>query len=243
MGHLRFLAFLLLATMLAGCAIPVAGLAEVASTGKAVTMNEDLSGFTRVASGMAFDLNIEYGEDYSVRITVDEAVKPYLDVRVDGNTLYIYLKPNVNLGSGKHQLSAQITMPLLEGLDLSGASKASITGFDSESALSVKLSGASSAGGDIAAGAVKMDLSGASRATLDGKGGDLDLEVSGASIAHLGDFLVESADVKLSGASQAEVTMAGTLNADVSGASTLKYAGEVQMGTVESSGASRVVKQ
>ena len=233
---------LVLAVMLAGCVSP-ANLMQVAGSGNPVTVDQDLAGFTKVRAATAFEVTIKQGPDYRVVITVDDNIKPYLDVRVDGDTLNISLKPNTVLGVGSNRLQADVTMPALEALEVSGASRADLSGFESKADLSLRASGASRIQGTITAGDVTADLSGASQLGLKGQGGDLKLDASGASNANLSDFPVGDADVQLSGASRAQVNMEGTLDADVSGASGLKYAGEVRLGNVETSGASNVEMQ
>ena len=47
-------------------------------------------------------------------------------------------------------------------------------------------------------------------------------------------------DIDLSGASRANIKMDGKLNADLSGASSLEYAGNVVLGKTSTSGASKI---
>ena len=73
-----------------------------------------------------------------------------------------------------------------------------------------------------------------------GSGQDLISEVSGASDLKLDNFTVGNVDIEVSGASDAVVNMDGTLNATVSGASSLYYIGSPVMGDIDISGASSV---
>ena len=104
------------------------------------------------------------------------------------------------------------------------------------------LSGASGVTGGIAASNVDLYVEGASRAELSGSANDLVLKADGASTARLADFLVKDASVRLSGAGNATVNLTGTLNADLSGGSTLRYICEPRMGTINVSGGSKLVK-
>jgi hypothetical protein len=83
-------------------------------------------------------------------------------------------------------------------------------------------------------------ISGASDVELDGSASDATIEASGASKARLSDFTVKDAEVKLSGASNASINASGRLDADLSGASQLNYAGNPTMGTIRVSGASKL---
>ena len=72
-------------------------------------------------------------------------------------------------------------MPELTGLDLSGGSHATITGFTSTEDFDTDLSGGSHLRGDIEAGNVRFDASGGSHLTLIGSAQDLKLDGSGGS--------------------------------------------------------------
>ena len=93
-------------------------------------------------------------------------------------------------------------MPMLSALELSGASKAEFTQFESADPFELRVSGASEAMGDIEAGDVTIKVSGASDVRLEGKGRNLLLEVSGASHANLKQFTVQDAAIDISGASR-----------------------------------------
>jgi hypothetical protein len=226
------------ALLLAGCTVYAPQ--TIVGSGNRVTLEKDLSGFTKVAASSAFRVSITQSDDYKVTITVDEKVEPYLDVTVQGDTLRIGVRPGLTLGAGSFPLDAQVSMPRLSGVELSGACRATVGGFKSGDKLNAKISGASQLEGDIEAGDAWFEVSGASRLALSGKGQNLVLEGSGASQANLVDFPVSEATVKVSGASKATVNVSGRLDADVSGASSLRYTGDPTLGSVESSGASTI---
>ena len=231
-------AILLVASLLAGCTMVVPQ--TITESGKAAPMENDLSGFSKIDAGSAFRVDITRSDDYNVVVNVDEKVVPYLDVTVQGDTLRIHLRPGLTLSGASGPLEAKVSMPALNGLNLSGATQTTVTGFKSDQKLDVNISGASRLEGDLEAGSVGLEASGASRVTLRGKGQNMQLQASGASQADLGDFAVTNGNVELSGASRATVNVTGKLDADVSGASTLRYTGNPTMGSVKSSGASTI---
>jgi hypothetical protein len=228
----------LAALLLAGCTT-TAGL-KIVGSGNRVTVDKDLSGFDKVAANSAFQVDISQSDGYGVTVTVDEKVVPYLDVTVQGETLRIGVLPGKSLSGAAFPMHAAVSMPRLTGLELSGATRTTIGGFKSGERLDVKISGASQLQGDIETGDVDFEASGASRIGLSGKGQKMALEVSGASQGNLDDFVVSDATVELSGASHATVHVTGKLDADVSGASGLRYAGTPTLGSVKSSGASSI---
>lgn len=151
-------------------------------------------------------------------------------------------------------------MPALYGLDVSGATKATISGFKSSedfelevsgaSSLNMKdievgdaefeISGASKVTGDMSADDVDFEVSGASKIELEGSANELVLDASGASDVNLADFTLQDADVELSGATEATVNLKGTLDCKVSAASSLYFLGNPTMGEIDISGASTI---
>jgi hypothetical protein len=226
------------------CALPdlsgLSGQGPLIGSGNVVTEEFDLSGFDQVEVSSAFDVQISQADQFSVVVRVDDNVKQYLDVVKQGSTLRIGLKPISSSTVSAMTLEAEVTMPELTGLELSGASDVSVTGFKSAEALSVEVSGASSLRGDIEAGGVRFDVSGASDVKLSGAGGDLVMDVSGAGTADLADFQVGDASIEASGASSATVNVSGRLDAEASGASRIRYLGNPTLGRIESSGASTI---
>jgi len=239
MAALRVLGYMMAVLVLASCTFPMG----VVGSGHTATIEKNLEGFTKVSVGSAFAVNITSSDTYKVTITVDDNLQKYLVVAVTEDTLRIGFQPGVNLNMRNDTVRAEIAMPRLEGLELNGASRGTVTGFRSDASLALELSGASTLAGDIQAGDVQMQLSGASKATLKGSGGALRLEASGASRADLAEFPTEDTQVEVSGASSATVNVDGTLDVNASGASQVRYLGSPTLGRIEVSGASSVKQQ
>ena len=160
-----------------------------------------------------------------------------IKVSKEGETLKIEVTSHRPLEGTK---KAEINMPDLRAINFSGATKGTIKGFSSSDDFSVVLSGASSLKGDLKAGNVNFGISGASTVKLNGSAQNIIVDASGASHIGLSDFSVRNADVTLSGASDGTVNLDGRLDADLSGASDLKYVGKPTMGDINLSGSSKL---
>jgi len=248
-------AALLTAGLLVGCEGVVTG------SGNLETKQYNFSDFNRVDIGYAFEVGIDQSSSYSISITADDNLFEYIQVSKEGETLKIGLKRIISLGTVT--LKAEVTMPQLRGLELSGATRGTVSGFSSTENLDVEVSGASSLDlVDISAGDVKCEVSGASKVTgditaadadfdvsgastvqLEGSASDIVVDTSGASRVKLAAFPINNATVALSGASSGTVNLDGRLDADLSGASKLSYIGEPTMGTINTSGASTLSKK
>ena len=232
-------ALLLLAATLA-CTFSVPSVGSISGSGNVITIHENQTGFDRLEIGHAFDATITQDDEFSVVIRIDDNFEDDLHVTMQGDTLSIGLDPDRTYTIRDATLEVDIAMPVLEGLDLSGASRGTISGFESERIFDGDVSGASSLRGDLLAGDIGLDVSGASTVVLDGIGRDLVLDASGASSVDLEDFAIADADIELSGASNATVNVSGTLDAEASGASRLEYVGNPELGRINTSGASTV---
>jgi len=232
----KFLTLLVFIIML------LAGCSQVAITGSGniVTQDESITGFDRVSVEQSFDVTISQGEEYKVVVSVDDNVVQYLDIDKVGDTLNIRLESNRSYSIINATLSAEVTMPELAGVDLSGSSSASVTGFASSNDFEADLSGSTALRGDIEAGDTSFDLSGSSSVSLSGSGGDLKVDSSGSSDVDLSDYPVDNADLNLSGSSTVTVNASGTLEVSSSGASDVFYLGNPTLGDISVSGSSSI---
>jgi len=232
-------------------------------SGNLKTEEMDFTGFTRIEVGNAFSVEVIQSDSYSVSITADDNLfDGYIRVSQAGKTLKINLKPSITFEPVT--LKAKVTMPGIRKLTLSMASKATITGFDSSEDLEIALSGASSlemndittgdiqldlshaskVTGDVAAsGDVKFNLSAASKANLTGSAHNMVINASAASQLNLDTLRVHNANVILKSASRATVNLGGRLDANLNGASKLKYTGNPIMGNINTSGGSTLSKK
>jgi hypothetical protein len=202
----------------------------------------DFRDFTAVDVSQAFEVSITQSSSYSVTITADQKIFDDIEVTQTGNTLVIGFEPGSVPGGLRR--TAKITMPDLTQVMLSGATQGTAEGFSTSEAFVLLLSGASSLELiDITVGDAEIAVSGASTLNAGGTANDLVSLVSGASNVDFSNFPVNNADIAVSGASHATINVAGRLDADVSGASTLEYIGEPTMGDINTSGDSTLKKK
>ncbi len=201
------------------------------------------SDFSSVEVGGAFEVDVQQSDSYSVVVEADWLTFQSIEVSRQDETLRIGRKrhPFVWIPTSSRP-KATITMPVLKGLSISGATRVTVSGFKSSEDFRMELSGASSITGDLGVGNTRLVLSGASRVDISGSAGNLTADISGASRIEMGSFEVQDAGLVMSGASRMTVNVNGRLNAELSGASRLHYKGEPTMGDIRTSGASRIDK-
>jgi RNA polymerase sigma factor (sigma-70 family) len=203
---------------------------KIDGSGKAITKEINVRDFTSVDVNSAFEVEITRGENFKTTITIDDNLFEYVKALKEDTTLKIQMEGQGRSIFPKAGMRAVITMPHLESLSLGGVSKGTVKGFKSTKRLTFKLNGASSLHGAIAAGKIDCYVSGASSMSLEGSGTDCRLEASGAGRLDLAKFSLENLNVDLSGAATAVASVKNKLDYDISGAATLTYRGEPEIG-------------
>jgi hypothetical protein len=235
MYKIKALIPLLATILLIGCAQ-----VTITGSGNVVTQEEAISGFDKVDISQSFSVDITQGENFRVVIRVDDNLVEHLNVVKQGSTLKIGLDPNRSYTITNATMEAEVTMPELIGLELSGNSDARVSGFESNKALVVDLSGNSGLLGDIQAGDSRFDVSGNSSVTVTGSAGNVTVDASGSSEVDLTDFPASDGTVNASGASTVTVNLSGRLDADASGSSDIYYLGDPDLGNIDTSGSSTI---
>jgi putative autotransporter adhesin-like protein len=195
-------------------------------SGERTTRTYDYTDFDGVDVNGQWQVTIERGDAWRVSVEVPAEVIGRVSVERIGNELVLqspWWLGDFDRAGGA--VRANITMPALEALDLSGSTRLSFSGFDG-SALSVDTSG----GVEVRGAASRFDT--------------LTLDLSGAGNINLADVPVTDADVDISGAASVTLRMAGgRLTGDLSGAANLEYFGTVSEESIDKSGFVNVRKR
>ncbi len=178
--------------------------------------------FDQLEMGSGFHIDVEQSSIFSVSAKGDRRNINDLDVYTVGNTLVIEYDDS---GNRRHDTHITIRMPDLKGVHFSGGSKSSVRGFESDGTFSCYLSGGSLAQIDAGYRSANVMLSGGSTLRLHGLGDEITGEISGASELSAFDYPVRSAELNLTGASHARLTVSDELSVTASGASDLIFRG------------------
>ncbi len=180
-----------------------------------------LTSFDRLNMGSAFSITVQAGPVLSVVAEGDRRNLDDLEVYVVNGTLVARYRTDRNR---QHQTSLSITMPTVRGVDFSGASQSTITGFTTNiSELSIELSGVSKAEFTREATRITTDASVSSTLQLNGRGMAPSAKLSGTSYLQSFSYPVSEAGIDASGSSKASVSVNNVFVANTSGASTVRY--------------------
>lgn len=207
--------------------IPVAALGGAAllasactieiDSGETVTETYDVGDFERVSIDTSWDADIEVGPETSVEVQVDEEILDKVDIKVEGDTLFVDLDSGLFSISG--DLDIHITTPTLVGVEVDGATQLDIEDLDTDR--------------------FEVDVNGASQVTADGTVRELIISADGASQLDFDQVVADRAEVDANGASQIDLAGADEVRGDLDGASQLDVAPDADV-NVSTSGASSI---
>lgn len=201
---------------------------SVASGQGTVKDTRDLKGFSKVSFGIAGDLKIKIGSEFSVVLEGSKSDLDEIETEVSGDRLIIRqegwrfrFKDNINVF---------ITMPALTGLGVSGSGKAEIMDdIKDADNLSLNVSGS---GRLITAGVVAdeldCDISGSGNIVI-GSAGSVDrgqISISGSGSYSGEDLEIDQLGVNVSGSGSCLCKAGDSLKASISGSGNVTYKGD-----------------
>lgn len=168
----------------------------------------DLTDFDRISVTGVYELEVEIGDSYSVDITGPARELERVQAKVEGGVLTLGTKDRVGGGKlrlHKDSVTAKITMPAINGIDVAGVVDGEIRGVKAER--------------------FRASLSGVGDLDIVGECVDLDLTVSGVGDLDAEDFVCENVQVSVSGVGSATVYASQSVNANVTGMGNIKVYG------------------
>jgi hypothetical protein len=200
--------------LLVGCDAKWLG---IQGSGITKTESRDVSDFTKLSIEGHGIINVEFGDEPSLRLTCDDNLLEFVETEVDGDELRISHTETIDPSDA---LRIDIVVKTLSEIDLSGAAKLNIQ--------SAKLDD------------LRLSISGSANIQADGTAENVVIRVSGAANISAGELRAKSVDISISGTGNAEVYASEWLEASVSGAGKINCLGSPQIRKQEVSGVGRI---
>ncbi|MBK6918131.1 MAG: DUF2807 domain-containing protein [Deltaproteobacteria bacterium] len=189
--------------------------------GEPSSIQPELAPFHAVDVGGVFHLQATRTDGpQAVELRGDANLVPKVELAVDDGVLQARLHDNV---LPSLDLVLVVRTPTLDRVSLGGAARAELTGLSGD--------------------AFTLALSGASHARASGRVTRLHVDASGASTIDAAATTADEVEVDASGASSIDVTAEVSLDADASGASHVRWAGNAGKVEPHTSGASSVERR
>lgn len=195
-----------------------------------------VAAYEKVAVGSAFQVEATEGKQTPLTISADSNLLSHIKTEVRDKVLYVEIDGSV---STKQPMKLKLSTPTLKGFEASGATKVKVH-LASAHDFDLGDSGASEVSVDGTVRNLTADLSGSSKADISGRSfGKVTLTLSGASQMELGGR-AEALNAELSGASSLTGGLSGkSAQLELSGASNAKL-GKFDAMAKQTSGASSV---
>lgn len=220
MSILKLTIVLLIALSLAGCG-HLRGLSnQVIGSGVIKTEKRPITSFTSIDASGAFDVEVVCQKELSLELEGDDNLLSLVKTEVHGSTLSI--KPEKGF-SVKRPIRVRISVPDIANISSSGASRFRVM--------------------DVKNQKMKIEASGASSFDIAGETIALDLDLSGATKIDTEQLRAARVRISLSGAGKANVFASEELDAVVSGAGSVTYAGNPKSVKKNVSGVGSVSKK
>jgi phage shock protein PspC (stress-responsive transcriptional regulator) len=194
---------------------------------------------TKISITTGMKVKIVKGNEFLVKAKGIDA-KRDLDVDYDGQTMHIRQRSHWGIVIEEVHPEVLIIIPKVESIRLNGSVDADITGFD-QGTLSIDASGASKCRVDVSVNKLEIEQKGASHLLLSGAAHTASIEMKGASRMNALNLEVETMDISLTGACDAEVFVTGNLDATAIGASNVRYKGNPAKVNEDSKGAGNIM--
>jgi len=207
---------------------------------KTETLN--IADYNNIEISNTYDFEIIQSGSFGVSLTADEGLFRNLKAVNDAGTLKVTHSKHIGWKFRLKRPSVKITLPVLNGLKLTGAVSGKVVGFSSGEDFKLKMTGASRITVEMDAGATEFHIRGACQLVARGSAESSVIDVNGACELDMKDFAVQNAAIKLNGTSKCTIKVDGRLDVRLSGISYLYWIGDPVMGEIRTSGLAALSK-
>ena len=185
------------------------------------TESRNAEGFSEVVSSGDFNITVVPGNNYSVEVTAESNLLPYIETDVNGSTLKIRTRGIHSLRQN-NPIEINITTPVLNGVSISGSGYIKTGSFMSNN-FKISVSGSGDIDTKVSADVIKANVSGSGTIYLEGDASTTDYVISGS--GKIKSYNLEQTDCKatISGSGDVYVNASETINANISGSGRVYY--------------------
>jgi len=235
--HLKNLTFPLLAIIMI---YALSSCDCIVGDGNVEVEDREVTGFNKISLGIHAKVILKQDSAYSMRVDAQANILELLKTEVQGNTLQINY--GFNCVRDVRQVTIYLSMPELQGVDLSGSGKViCMQGFKTTN-LDFDVSGSGEIMMEADATLIQSRISGSGRIDIAGKAKKHELDISGSGGIYAFNLRTNDTKVKINGSGDAKVFAIGSLYARISGSGSVYYKGEPKLSS-DINGSGRVIKK
>ena len=215
------------------------GANTVVGSGKVISENRPVSGFTSVLVSGSGQADITIGDKESLVIEAEDNILPLIETSVQNGKLTIGMKPNTSITTMRG-IRYTITVKSLTGVETSGSADVTVTNTASAESFTASTSGSGAIKlNDVQAATLNIHTSGSGNIAAAGKAGTASVTTSGSGNVSGANLQCASANATTSGSGNITLWVTGSLTARTSGSGNVNYYGQPTV-TRSESGSGRV---
>ena len=195
---------------------------EVKGSGNIVTKERKATYFNKVKVATAIDLILTQGNSESIAVEADDNLHEYIMTEIKDNTLKIYIEANV---SNVKEMNVYVTMKDIEKVSATSAGDVVGKTVIKSDELTLITSSAGDVKLDIDVRKLTCQISSAGDMTLSGTTDELEANLSSAGDLNAYELTARMANVSVSSAGNADITVKEKLRARASSAGDISFKG------------------
>lgn len=221
------------------------------------TETRQMVSFDRIANDGSFNVYITQDSIYQVIVEAESNLIPYIRTRVNGYTLEIDTKENLNNNSS---INIYVTTPVVNGIYLNGSGIMNMDSLSSNNlivdiggsgninlnttanSVNAKISGSGTISMDAITTNMETRISGSGNIELSGETNTANHTISGSGNINAYNFFTKQCESNISGSGNMYLNVSDMLEVSISGSGSVFYMGDPQL-SVNISGSGGVYKQ
>ncbi|UYQ94274.1 DUF2807 domain-containing protein [Chitinophaga horti] len=200
------------------------GREKVNGNGNVKKENRSHDSFSGIATSGNYKVYIKQGNSYSVQIEAEDNLLPYIETKVEGNSLGIGTKRGFNIHPTK-QINVYITLKELKELAASGKGGFYSEGQLRSNKLEVAFSGSLETDLDVETGSLEISNSGSGKMKFRGKADKTEIAISGSCAVEAEGLSTNNTEIAISGSGDVRIRAEKKLDVAISGAGNVTYTG------------------
>ncbi len=193
----------------------------IEGNGLAATEMRRAEGFNEIESSGDFHVVVVPGSSYSVEVTAESNLLPYIETNVNGKTLKIRTG-GVHMLRENLPIEIRIVSPVLSGISLSGSGSIE-TGKYESSVLKLNVSGSGTIQTETITQSVNANISGSGTIFVQGDAVDSKFVISGSGKIKSYDLVQSQCTATISGSGDMFVNVKTLIDANISGSGKVYY--------------------
>lgn len=238
----RILAAVIAVTLM--ITISSCGWRSVRGNGNVTTSTRNEANFEGVKTAGSFDLYINQGDTYEIKIEAEENLMKYILTNVEDGVLKVRVKKGISLRP-KLDMKVYVTAPNFKVLGIAGSGNiVAETKITTTNTIDFSVAGSGNIKvPDVDAPSIKMRISGSGNVDAGGQAKDVEYKIAGSGDVFCEGLKAENAKVSIAGSGSVKLYCSQNLEVNIAGGGDVYYFGNPVNVKQKIAGSGNLVKQ